>query len=347
MCSHSSMKVLHRSWPGLLSFKPGTATDATEKSTRPRLRAKSTQSCIGIVAYIVAPARALSDHCWCLLQEANNGSVLLVGSRQVGKHTLAKRLLQPATAADKDADGQQLWHLETKYYTTDVSIHRSSPSDYAYQQATDSQGVVLVFAADSEASFQDVSQWAEQLPTSAGEIKLCVANKADTIAAQHTGSCEQKVELRRSSWLTSAIMWCADNQYEYIEASSTNNQLDQILVREEQQQGIQRIKQALEANHWPNLVMKQPHLNHAEPSQQDSHATSQATQTADQENEDGCSSSGLSDQEGHDFGQFQAAEEKQLDQFDRMFGELRGEFMLIQLLLLGSISVELWQLMLN
>ena len=278
------------------------------------------------MGYIIARTIAASDHFLCPLQEANNGSILLVGPCQVGKYALAKRLLQPAISAEKDADGQQLWHLDTKYYTTDVSIHRSHPSDHAYQQAIDSHGIVLVFAADSEASFQAVSQWAEQLPSSAGEIKLCVANKADTIAAQHTGACEQKVELWHSSWLTSAIMWCAENQYEYIEASSTNNQLDQQLVWEEQKQGIHRIKQALEANYWPNLVMKQPQLNHGEAPQPGNHASSQ---TADQSNEDSCSSSDLSDEEEHAFSQFQSAEEEQLDQFDRMFGELRGEFLLL------------------
>ena len=294
------------------------------------------------MGYIVARTRASSDHSLCPLQEANNGSILLVGPCQVGKYTLAKRLLQPATGAEEDADGQQLWHLDTKYYTTDVSIHRSHPSDHAYQQAIDSQGIVLVFAADSEASFQAVSQWAEQLPSSAGEIKLCVANKADTIAAQHTSACEQKVKLRHSSWLTSAIVWCAENQYEYIEASSTNNQLDQQLVWEEQKQGIHRIKQALEANYWPNLVMKQPQLNHGEAPQPGNHASSQTT---DQMNEDSCSSSDLSDQEGHAFSQFQSAEEEQLEQFDRMFSELRGEF--LQLVLLRRNVVEPFQLMLS
>lgn len=298
-----------------------------KESTRPRLRLRFTQPCIGIVGYIAARMTSLSDHTTllCPLQEARIGSVLLLGPCQVGKYTLAKCLLQPATVAEKTADCQQLWHLDTKYYTTDVCIHRSQPSDRAYQQAQDSQAIVLVFAADSESSFQMVSQWAEQLPSSAGEIKLCVANRADTIAAQHIGTGEQEAELRRSSWLTSAMVWCAENQYEFIEASSTNTQLDQRLVREEQKQGIHRIKQALEANYWPNLVMKQPKLNHAELPEHSSHESSQTGLHADQDNADSCSSSTASDNEGPDFSQFQSAEEEQLDQFDRMFGELRGE----------------------
>ncbi|KAL3135741.1 hypothetical protein ABBQ38_006210 [Trebouxia sp. C0009 RCD-2024] len=255
-----------------------------------------------------------------LQQEVNNGSVLLVGPHQVGKYTLATRLLQPATAAEKHANCQQLWHLDTKYYTTDVSLQRSHPSEDAYQLATDSQGIVLVFAADSESSFQAVSQWAEQLPSSVGDVRLCVANKVDKVADQCSGAGEHKAELQRSSWLDAAIIWCAENQYEYIEACSTNTQLDAGLVWEEQQQGVHRVKQALEANYWPNLMMRQPQLT---PQQQGCHEPSQFPSVADHTGEDGCSSSDLSEQEEHDFSQFQSAEE-QLDQFDRMFGELRA-----------------------
>ncbi|KAL3158909.1 hypothetical protein ABBQ32_011624 [Trebouxia sp. C0010 RCD-2024] len=115
-------------------------------------------------------------------------------------------------------------------------------------------------------------------------------------------------------------MWCAENQYEYIQVCSTNTQLDECLVWEEQQQGIHRVKQALEANYWPNLRMRQPQLA---PRQQDCHEPSQFPTIADHTVEDSCSSSDLSEQGEHDCSQFQSAEE-QLDQFDRMFGELRA-----------------------
>lgn len=271
------------------------------------------------------------------LQEVNTGSILLVGPHQVGKYTLATRLLQPATAAQKHADRQQLWHLDTKYYTTDVSLRRSHPSQHAYQLAANSQGIVLVFAADSEASFQTVSQWAEQLPSSVGDVRLCVANKVDKVADQCSCAGEQKAELQRSSWLDAAIMWCAENQYEYIQVCSTNTQLDECLVWEEQQQGIHRVKQALEANYWPNLRMRQPQLA---PRQQDCHEPSQFPTIADHTVEDSCSSSDLSEQGEHDCSQFQSAEE-QLDQFDRMFGELRGESLVMALLsCIGAVYLQ-------
>ena len=260
------------------------------------------------------------------LQDESNGSILFVGAQQVGKYSLVSRLLCPTTAADKDSDQQQLWHLDTKYYTTDVSIHRLRPSEDALQTAADSQGLVLVFAAESEASFLAVSQWAEQLPSAAGEIRLCIANKADSILLRGNNATGQQAQLQRSSWLDAASVWCAEHQFEYIEVSCTNRQLDRDLVWDEQQQGIHRIKQALEANYWPHLAMKQPQLNHADPKPQSSHEPSlTGAGAAIQQNGKAAGSSSDSCDEDKTLNAFQSAEEAELDQFDKMFGKLRGE----------------------
>ena len=250
-----------------------------------------------------------------------------MGAEQVGKYSLVRRLLLPANATDKASDTQQLWHLDTKYYTTDVSVQRSIPTEEAHQLAADVQGLVLVFAANSEASFTAIKQWAEQQPSSISEIKLCVANKADAIAANHA-SAEQAAVMQRTGWLDAAMLWCAENQLEYIEASSINSSLDESLVLDEQQQGIHRIRQALEANYWPNLVMKQPHLNLTEPQSQNSQQSSQIADnlgTAQTSTTASSTSSQSSDGADDSFAAFQSAEEAELDQYDKMFGELRGE----------------------
>ncbi|KAL0044679.1 hypothetical protein WJX82_005291 [Trebouxia sp. C0006] len=88
----------------------------------------------------------------------------------------------------------------------------------------------------------------------------------------------------RSSWLQAAQLWCTDNQFEYVEASSTDRKLDESLVWDEQQQGVCRIKQALEANYWPGNTESDP----------------------------------------NGFEDFQSADEADLDQFDTMFGELHA-----------------------
>ncbi len=50
----------HRSWPVLLSFKAGTATDAKRTNPiRPRVRVSPSQSCIGIVGHSQAILRSV------------------------------------------------------------------------------------------------------------------------------------------------------------------------------------------------------------------------------------------------------------------------------------------------
>lgn len=253
------------------------------------------------------------------------GQVLVVGTQQVGKYTLVGRLVHPAGTHSKQSGAKQGWQLDTKYYTAAVHIARSPPSQQACEQALTSQGLLLVFDASAEASFSAVSMWAEQLPGSVADIRLCVANKIDKIARQTDSTSEVGPELQRSNWLQAATTWCAENQFEYIEVSSTDRQLDDRLVWEEQQQGVCRVKQALEANYWPGLEMKQQSElpePQAESSQGSSHtAINNGTHRC---NEGASSSTGSSEADLDGFNAFQSAEEAELDQFDKMFGELRG-----------------------
>ena len=269
----------------------------------------------------------------------------IVGGPGVGKYTLVCRLVDPAQPHSKQSSAAQLWHLNTKYYTTQVQINRQYPSTEAQQQAGISQGLVLVFAATSEATFLDVSRWAEQLPDLAAEIRLCIANKVDQLHQQQNGV-NGNLTLQRSSWLQEAAAWCAEHQFEYIEASSTDSQLDSALVYDEQSQGVNRVRSALEANYWPGLVMKQPQLQaqpeqqqpqlHMQPKQQNGHAnghTAPASNGIRHEQQDAASPSD-SDADLETFNSFQSAEEADLDQYEKIFGELRGMIIELQLCLL-------------
>ena len=257
------------------------------------------------------------------MQEQQCGRILVVGPQQVGKYTLVSALLQPAAPAEKESTQEQLWNLDTKYYTTNVSICRQHLSKDAHNLAETSHGIVLVFAADSEASFLAVRDWAEKLQGSVGEVRLCIANKADALS--NSDAFEQKPACQRSSWLDCAMTWCAENNYEYITTSSTNSQIDRRLVWEEQAQGIHRVRQALEASYWPNLTLKQPQLKQLPVHIQNSHEPSLTALGDDADQGGSLVSSASSQSDEAEFAAFQSAEEAELDQFDRMFGELRGE----------------------
>ena len=265
------------------------------------------------------PARSL----WVLQIEV--GQVTIVGAPGVGKYTLVCRLVDPAQPHNKQSSAAQLWRLSTKYYTAEVQIKRHHPSVEAQRQADTSQGLVLVFDATSEATFLNASRWAEQLPDSAAEIRLCVANKVDQLHHQQNGVIVHP-SLHRSSWLQDAAIWCTEHQFEYIEASSTDSQLDSTLVYDEQLQGVSRLRSALEANYWPGLVMKQPQLQ-AQPEQRSGHANGNPASTSNgirHDSENATSSSKESDADLEAFDSFQSAEEAELDQYEKMFGELRG-----------------------
>lgn len=271
-------------------------------------------------------AAALDAHPPIVLQGNTVGQVLFVGAPQAGKYSLVSCLLSPATTLSKQSESRQIWHLDTKYYTTAVSIGRLHPAEQATEQALLSQGLVLVFDANSEASFVAVSKWAASLPKSVGDIRLCIANRVDQLPRQPITKAEAVPELQRSSWLQAAQLWCTDNQFEYVEASSTDRKVDENLVWDEQQQGVCRIKQALEANYWPGLEMKQHHPQPASPDADGCQGSSQiaVTNGMHQPDETASGSSGNIESDSNGFEDFQSADEADLDQFDTMFGELRG-----------------------
>jgi len=306
------------------------------------VRVSPSQSCIGIVGHSQAirrsvvirlacpvclmDAAALDAHPPIALQDNAVGQILFVGAPQAGKYSLVSCLLNPAKTLSKQSESRQIWHLDTKYYTTAVSIGRLHPAEQATEQAVLSQGLVLVFDATSEASFVAVSKWAASLPNSVGDIRLCIANRVDGLPRQPISKAEAAPDLQRSSWLQAAQQWCTDNQFEYIEASSTDRKLDESLVWDEQQQGVCRIKQALEANYWPGLEMKQQHSQPTAPNADGCQGSYQiaVTNGTCQSVETASGSSGNTESNPNGFEDFQSADEADLDQFDTMFGELRG-----------------------
>lgn len=254
------------------------------------------------------------------------GQILFVGAPQAGKYSLVSCLLSPAKTLSKQSESRQIWHLDTKYYTTAVIIGRLHPAEQATEQALLSQGLVLVFDATSEASFVAVSKWAASLPKSVGDIRLCIANRVDQLPRQPNTKAEVVIELQRSSWLKAAQLWCTDNQFEYVEASSADRKLDENLVWDEQQQGVCRIKQALEANYWPGLEMKPHHPQPTAPNADSCQGSYQnaVTNSTWQSDETASGSSGNTESDTNGFENFQSADEADLDQFDTIFGELRA-----------------------
>lgn len=251
------------------------------------------------------------------------GEVLIVGEAGVGKQSLVNRLLN-SKAADRKTPlkQQQQWDLDTKYYTAQVLVECQLPTEQAAPAAATCGGLVLVFAADQKSSFHAVRDWVEHLPSDVADVRLCIANKIDKLVRP---DCPQQVQ--RSTLLAEAVQWCADSLFEYIEVSSSDAEVDQQLVWEEQQQGVSRVKEALEAHMWPGLKMKPKQMQQGKQALPAAGNTSSNHQQPNDDhdfqlNETQTSSGSESDSQDHKI--FQNAEEAGFDQLDKMFDDLRS-----------------------
>ena len=251
---------------------------------------------------------------------ANSAEVLIIGESGVGKQALIKRILSRSSLSSVQQKGKQLWYLDTKYYTAQVRVDQGLPTPDTYARAATCGGLVLVFAANQESSFLAVKEWAEQLPSDSADVRLCIANKVDRCLSPDCSP--QEPRLQHSAWRQQAAQWCADSLFEYIEVSSTDEDLDQQLVWEEQRQGVSRVREALEANMWPGLEMKSKPVVQNSQHQLPRHDSGRVKQAGHLQQEQ---SSTDSESDAGDFDNFQSAEEVKLDQLERMFDELKSK----------------------
>lgn len=184
---------------------------------------------------------------------------LFVGAPDVGKFTLI-RALQPCTEPKSPSPANYSLRLDTKYYTADVAVRAitTQQQDQQQQLPPDAweqlQALVLVFDANSQASFASVQSWANARDTDSIEVKLLVANKADSLQ-QHSAAGASALSCR-PQWLQEAMAWCVDEGYEYVEAAAGKPAVDVALQLDGEQQGAARVLAALQAHMWPGMVKK-------------------------------------------------------------------------------------------
>lgn len=155
-----------------------------------------------------------------------------------------------------------VWHIDNKYYTADIPVKVCDFGTASSNLESKPEVFVFVFDCTSQASFETLKSWSEANPTDDAEIRIALANKADTLLKSTTSSAE------RPAWLDQAIDWCAENLIEYIEISCTSPELDAKLELDGDPMGFRRLSDALQAHAWPSLVRKERHAqkpSHAEP----------------------------------------------------------------------------------
>eukprot|EP00887_Chlorella_sp_A99_P002101 scaffold21.g2101.t1 len=181
--------------------------------------------------------------------------ILVLGEPGVGKHSLAGRVMGGGPL-DKGRASHP-WTLDTKYYTAEVAVEiRRLGPEYSAAMAAGYEAVVLVFDAGRPASFDTLRVWWEASGDGDVAVKLAVAAKADCLgAAAGTSS-------SRPAWLEEAVAWCGKQFIEYVESSAQEAAAPapgRLPLGEEggEPGGTARVLEALQANMWPGLCMKE------------------------------------------------------------------------------------------
>lgn len=153
--------------------------------------------------------------------DPSNPCIIIIGGQQVGKKRLLSLIC--SSGPQDSALNAAPWFINNKYYTAHVAVETRLPE--VKELPGTCEGLVLVLDATQQLSFQRLMDWYAAVDTSAPEIRLLVANKADKLL-------ESNAPLDRPAWLTEAMQWSANNGFEYVEACATNPAIDAQLARD-------------------------------------------------------------------------------------------------------------------
>ncbi|XP_064619514.1 alpha- and gamma-adaptin-binding protein p34-like [Lineus longissimus] len=135
------------------------------------------------------------------------------------------------------------WHIDTKYYTADVSICTTQKKTIGDAEfASNVQAIILHFDSKEASSFAMVNSWLPFASEIEPEIQilLCDCCRYEDVVAK------SKVH-----------DWCLKHNFELVEMKpDEDSDSEEDDFREPR--GMERVIKALHAHMWPNLVMKDP-----------------------------------------------------------------------------------------
>lgn len=134
------------------------------------------------------------------------------------------------------------WHVETKYYTADVSLCITDNRTIGSEEfAKAVQAVVITFDSTQMSSFDEVKMWLPYLKEIESPVQVLVCDR----------SLDEDVISRRS-----LVGWCLDNGFELVELHPIESDDGSDEDDFKESFGIERIVEALSCHSWPNMVMK-------------------------------------------------------------------------------------------
>uniref|UniRef100_A0A0A9W7S9 Alpha-and gamma-adaptin-binding protein p34 n=1 Tax=Lygus hesperus TaxID=30085 RepID=A0A0A9W7S9_LYGHE len=173
-------------------------------------------------------------------------SVVITSSCDIDPTSIVKELLGGLpTAAHPQEDCLAFqWRINNKYYEADVNLIALKRKCLLPVNLSETvQAVMLVFDSYAEASLDTIDSWNSFLQPYRAYIRILICTKID----ENDSRCLPRLEAQK---------WCILNGFELVELHPSVNEWEEEQDFREST-GMLRVKQALHAHTWPNLLYKE------------------------------------------------------------------------------------------
>lgn len=127
------------------------------------------------------------------------------------------------------------WTIDCKYYTADINLCTSKNlNELSDQFVHNINALIILFDIDKSNSIETMNKCLSLVKRSQAEILILLS--------------EKNIDGHMSNNATNIFEWCRKNHFELIVMEEIADEMDIT--------GIERVKQALYAHHWPNLKAK-------------------------------------------------------------------------------------------
>eukprot|EP00210_Caulerpa_lentillifera_P005370 g5132.t1 len=167
--------------------------------------------------------------------------VLVVGVESVRKHALIEYLTN--VSLSKEDCKSAVWKITTKYYEVEVELQTGELTAETAQELSEVNCEAVVVMADChlERSFHEVKHWFD-------ELRSCKSPSASVQLFVLDWGCME--EINNHQWIHNAKQWALDRGFESIEVSTMDAELETKFTTADDQ-GLGRVRSALEAHVWP------------------------------------------------------------------------------------------------
>jgi len=180
----------------------------------------------------------------------SRNSLLIVSDSLISKENLIQKIIGSVEYTSSSVEGfghlqKTFWNIHTKYYSASVDVYPLNGEMLAKESNVSSlkplgdicEALILLVDSTQKSSFENLKHWSEFISEYSPSILLCVDQ------ASKANESFQEIE-----------QWCFSNSIEFVPTDNS------IPVEGENwpgdKVGWDRVKEALEANMWPNLVPK-------------------------------------------------------------------------------------------